>query len=56
MIDGLAYLRIQTADMLTNVAPFVTVTDGETAEEVERQSAGLLNPPNLLNELLSRYS
>jgi hypothetical protein len=56
MIDGLSYLRIQRADMLTNVALFVTITDSETAEEVDRQSAVLLNPQSILNELLSRYS
>jgi hypothetical protein len=56
MTDGLAYLRKERADMLTNVALFVTVSDSETAEEVERQSAGLLNPQSISNALLGRYS
>jgi hypothetical protein len=56
MTDGLAYLRKARAEMLNNVALFVTISDSEIAEDVEQQSAGQLNPQNILNELLTRYS
>jgi hypothetical protein len=56
MTDGLAYLREARAEMLNNVALFVTISDSEIAEDVEQQSAGQLNPPSILNELLTRYA
>jgi len=56
MTDGLAYLRKERADMLTNVALFATISDSETAKEAERQSADLLNPQRISTELIARYT
>ena len=50
MIDTLAHLRAERAQALEGVTLFVTISDSEEAEAVERRSANRLNPPTLADE------
>lgn len=50
MIDALAHLRTELAHLLDGVTLFVTISDSEKAEAVERRSAERLNPPALADQ------
>jgi len=50
MIDALAHLRAERAQALEAVTLFVTISDSEEAEAVERRSANRLNPTTLAGE------
>ncbi|MHC4047055.1 DUF4303 domain-containing protein [Bradyrhizobium sp. 23AC] len=50
MVDALAHLRAERAQALEGVTLFVTISDSEEAEAVERRSANRLNPPTLAGE------
>ncbi|MCJ9701845.1 DUF4303 domain-containing protein [Bradyrhizobium sp. SHOUNA76] len=50
MIHALAHLRAERAQALEGVTLFVTISDSEEAEAVERRSANRLNPPTLAGE------
>jgi len=47
MIDALAHLRVERAQLLAGVMLFVTISDSEAAPAVERRSVHRLNPPAL---------
>lgn len=47
MIDTLAHLRAERAEALAGVTLFVTISDSDAAEAVERRSVHRLNPPTL---------
>ncbi len=50
MIDALAHLRAERTQALKGVTLFVTISDSEEAEAVERRSADRLNPPRLAGQ------
>lgn len=50
MIDALAHLRTARAQALEGVTLFVTISDSEQAQAVERRSAHRLNPPGLADQ------
>lgn len=50
MIDALAHLRAERAQTLEGVTLFVTISDSEEAEAVERRSADRLNSPTLAEQ------
>ncbi|AHE53498.1 DUF4303 domain-containing protein [Sphingomonas sanxanigenens] len=49
MTDALALLRAERADKLADVTLFVSVSDSEDADGIERRSVALLNPPALIS-------
>lgn len=54
MIDALAHLRAERARTLEGVTLFVTISDSDAAQAVERQSVHRLNPPALAAEFGQR--
>lgn len=50
MIDALAHLRTERAEALEGVTLFVTISDSDEAEAVERRSVDRLNPPTLADQ------
>lgn len=50
MIDALAHLRAERAQLLAGVTLFVTISDSQAAPALERRSVHRLNPPALAGE------
>lgn len=55
MVEALAQLRAARGQELAEVTLFVTISDSEESEAVERRSAPRLNPPAVAETFLRRF-